>query len=638
MVFRICHKGLILGLVIALAPPGLSVASAQTAARAQNYTFAFRDADVAQVAEEVLGNGLGVSYTVDPSANAKVSFRLEQRLTPAGLLQAFENALATNGLVLVRQGESILITTREKARTSGGARAGSSSGQAGYRVVPAQIGSAVPSEVAKALQAMGSGDTVVMTDDKTGVLMIGGTAREVEAAQQAIKMLGEGTAPAAKTRWITLQKVSATTVAKELETMLAASGLGKVQVAPLDRLNGLMLFARTEEELDGAAAWIARLDVTTSDDGSPLWIYRPKNVSAEALSETLNSVVGNSYGGIAGPASESGSSSSASPNQPRLNSPERSARAVSAVASRPSADGEEVRFAVDRDSNTLIISASPSRRPQLEKVLTQIDVTPRQILIEASVLEVTLTDEFRFGVDWSFLRDNGQVRVVSSGENGGGVTPAFPGFAVTYLSPNLRAAVDALGSKTDVQVVSAPKIVALDNRTARLQIGDQVPIAIQTAQSTVTDDAPRLVSVEYKNTGVILEVTPRITGDDSVTLLVAQEVSSVARTTTSGIDSPTIQQRRFDSSLLLKSGGTVALGGLISTSNTNGDTGIPLLSRLPGVGALFKTDTREKRRTELIVLLTARILPDGETSAQVSADLSADMKEMGSRGLVPRQP
>lgn len=272
MAFRICRKGLILGLAIALMPVGPTAATAQTAQRVQNYTFAFRDADVAQVAEEVLGRGLGVSYTVDPSANAKVSFRLEQRLTPAGLLQAFENSLATNGLVLVRQGESILITTREKARASGGARANASGG-AGYRVVPAQIGSAVPSEIAKALQAMGSGETVVMSDDKTGVLMIGGTAREIEAAQQAIKMLGEGAASTSKTRWITLNHVSATTVAAELETVLKPAGITNVEVAALERLNGVMLFARTDEALEAATNWVGRLDVATDDDGSPLWIF-----------------------------------------------------------------------------------------------------------------------------------------------------------------------------------------------------------------------------------------------------------------------------------------------------------------------------------------------------------------------------
>uniref|UniRef100_UPI0037C9111D type II secretion system protein GspD n=1 Tax=Phenylobacterium sp. TaxID=1871053 RepID=UPI0037C9111D len=197
------------------------------------------------------------------------------------------------------------------------------------------------------------------------------------------------------------------------------------------------------------------------------------------------------------------------------------------------------------------------------------------------------------------------------------------------------AAVSALGSRTNIEVVSAPKIIALDNRTARLQVGDQVPVVTQSAQTTTPDRGALVNTVDYRSTGVILNVTPRITGGDRVVLDVSQEVSSVGRTSTSGIDSPTIQQRRFESTLVLEDGGTVALGGLISTTRSNNNSGVPWLKDVPGVGGLFSTRNRDQSRSELIVLLSARIIGDKASAGRAMADLAADMTELQARGLLP---
>jgi general secretion pathway protein D len=205
---------------------------------------------------------------------------------------------------------------------------------------------------------------------------------------------------------------------------------------------------------------------------------------------------------------------------------------------------------------------------------------------------------------------------------------------VTFIDKDIKAAINALGSKTTVEVVSAPKIMALDNHPARLEVGDQVPIIVQTQQSTTSANAALVNSVDYRNTGVILNVTPRIAGDDRIALSITQEVSSVAPTTTSGIDSPTIQQRKFDSALLLADGGTVALGGLISSTRTKGGAGVPYLQKIPFAGALFDRHTDSLQKTELIILLSAKIIRDQAASSRVMADLLADMNDASMRGLV----
>ncbi|WP_172448565.1 type II secretion system secretin GspD [Caulobacter mirabilis] len=600
-------------------------AAAAPAARAESYTFAFRDADIALVAEEILGGALGVSYAIDPSVTGKMSFRIDRRLTRAQLLEAFEAALANNGVVLIRQGESVLLTSRSAAKGAGGVRSAGDIGGGGYEVVSAPVAHAIPSEVAKLLESVGPKDVVVHVDDKTGTLLIGGTRREIEAALETIKTFDKSGMEGARMRWFELSQASAPAIARELNQVLQASGVSGATVVPLRRLNGLIAFARTPAALDDIAGWVQRLDRSGGSESSALWVYRPRNVSAESLGRTLASALPGAGGAAFSSVAASSTSGSAETTTPAP---------APAPITTGGGDEDAVRLGVDKESNTLLISASPAQRVQIQRILEEIDLPPPQVLIEASILEVSLNNDFRLGVNWSVLGADGKLKVTSSSAKDGGVGATFPGFAVTFIDSDIKAAIDALGSKTDVEVVSNPKIVALNNRTASLQIGDQVPIVVQTAQSNTTPDAPRVVNVEYRDTGVILNVTPRVSGEDSVMLTVVQEASSVAKTTTSGIDSPTIQQRKFESTLMLKDGGVVALGGLISSNRSVGDTGLPILKDVPVVGTLFKSQTRDHRRTELIVLISARIMRSGDQTKRVMDDLQADMREIGVRGLL----
>ncbi len=607
-----------------------AAAAAAPAARAESYTFAFRDADIAQVAEEILGATLGVSYTIDPSVTGRMSFRIDRRLTRPQLLEAFEAALANSGVVMIRQGESVLLTTRAAAKGAGGVRSAPRDGaRAGYEVVAAPLSHAIPSEVAKLLESVGPKDVVVHADDKTGTLLIGGTPREIEAALETIRTFDQSGVEGARIRWFELAQGSAPVLARELNQMLQASGATGASVVPLRRLNGLIAFARTPSTLDEIGRWVQRLDRVAGAQSNSLWVYHPRNVSAESLGRTLASVMPGGAGMTSAPTSA-----------PTSGSTEASAAPTSTVpvsGGSGNSDEDAVRIGVDKESNALLVSASPAQRVEIQRILEEIDITPSQVLIEASILEVTLNNDFRLGVNWSILGADGKLAITKSSANNGTVAPTFPGFAVTFLDDDIKAAIDALGSRTNVEVMSNPKIVAVNNRTASLQIGDQVPVVVQTAQGNETPNAPRVVNVEYRDTGVILNVTPRVSGEDSIMLTVAQEVSSVAKTSTSGIDSPTIQQRKLESTLMLRDGATVALGGLISSNRGNGDSGVPYLKDVPVVGNLFKSQSRDHRRTELIVLITARVMRSEETSKRVMDDLKADMREIGNRGLFSAQ-
>jgi general secretion pathway protein D len=306
------------------------------------------------------------------------------------------------------------------------------------------------------------------------------------------------------------------------------------------------------------------------------------------------------------------------------------------LATTISSEEDPVRIGVDRQSNTLIISASQAHWVQIQRTLDDLDRTPSQVLIEASILEVTLSGKFSAGVDWQSLAANGRLTTSSINSVSGKIQQAIPGLSVTYLERDIQAAVAALSASTSVEVISAPKIIALDNHQAKLSVGDDVPITTQSEQSTSGGGSPILSNISYRNTGVILTVTPRIGGDNRVTLDVTQEVSTVAKTTTSGIDSPTIQERKVATTMVIGNGGVVALGGLISSARDAGDTGVPYLQNIPGAGILFKTHTKTSDRTELIILIRATVIPDNNASDKATAALLADMHEIKSRGLLER--
>jgi general secretion pathway protein D len=647
------------------APPSAFAASEHD--QPATYTFAFQDAEVSQVADAILGQSIGVTYTIDPSVTAKLTFRIDKRLTREQLLKTFEQVLAQQDIVLVKQGGSLYITSRAKAKSAATIDTSTRDiHRAGYQTVSVPLTYATPSEVAKALQSISSNSNlVVYVDDKTGLLIIGGTGDELDAALAAIHVFDRGGLQGAKIRWYELKQATAATVVEDLDKILKAAGAGNVTIVPLNRLNGLFAFARTDEQLDKVDDWISKLDVPSQETGTSLWVYHPRSLSADSLASTLSTVLlgqpmagtqqtqplpkvggamalpgqqlavgqfmqGNgmsSFSPMPGQAAPYGQSLVPTPMPPPGPPPQGGQTSL--------ADEEPIRIGVERETNSLLIQCSATRWLQIQRMLEQIDQTPGQVLIEASILEVTLNDQLKLGVDWSVLGDAGRLAIASAPDIAGAAAQ-LPGFAATLLTKNIQVAVNTLGTLTKVDVVSAPKIIVLDNHTARLDVGDQVPVVTQSAQGTVVAGSPVLNSIDYENTGVIMTVTPRITGDNRIFLDLSEQVSTAVSTNTSGIDSPTIQQREFDSSLVLASGGTVALGGLISSTKSRSDSGIPFLKDAPWIGTIFKSKNDTTQRDELIVLITATILKDQPAADQAMAKLLADMHDIQAHGLLKK--
>jgi general secretion pathway protein D len=222
------------------------------------------------------------------------------------------------------------------------------------------------------------------------------------------------------------------------------------------------------------------------------------------------------------------------------------------------------------------------------------------------------------------------VSLTVSSLNSGLVGARPPGFTALFANADIRAVFNALEEVSDVNVISSPQLLVLNNQTARLQVGDQVPIATQSAVSVTDPDAPVVNSIEQRDTGVILSVTPRVNASGLVLMDIEEETSDVVPTTTSRIDSPTIRQRRVASTVAVQSGQTVVLGGLIQDGLDTASTGIPVLHNLPIVGLLFGVKDHTSRRTELLIVITPRVIRSPDQARVATEELRQRL-----RGLAP---
>jgi general secretion pathway protein D len=410
---------------------------------------------------------------------------------------------------------------------------------------------------------------------------------------------------------------------------------GLVNFVPIERLNAVLVVASQPTYLDQAEIWIDRLDRVGDGEEPQIFVYSAQNARATNLADVLSemfdarttTVEGS---GLLAPGQEALELSTTSAFSPPTPTGEAEEPPVGEAVRRAAAPGRPVREATgpqdadiriiaDDTTNSLVIRAAPREYQRIREALEELDILPLQVLIEATIAEVTLNDELRFGIEWFFRSGDFEFTF-----DPGSFTP-LAGFRGVFASGNdVRVLLQALDEVTDVNVVSSPQLMVLDNQTARIQVGDQVPISVQSATSVLDPDAPVVNSIEYRDTGVILLVTPRVNASGLVIMEIQQEISNVVQApsqTVAEVTSPTINQRQINSTVAIASGETVALGGLIQDERERSRSGIPLLSDIPVVGALFRTDSNTMRRTELLVLITPSVVDNPARARAVTQEL-----------------
>ena len=654
-------------------------------AEGDSYELNFENAPLAAVVKAVLGDILGVGFLIDPRIQGNISLSSGRPVPKKQILFALENALRLNNAALVRDaGGYRIIPAGEAMGLVGVDPSRRSEPGFGLSVLPLRYVSAA--NMVKLIDSFAARPGAIRADATRNLLLFTGTGSERQTAME--------TALAFDTDWMRGQSVGVypvrnaapETIIAELENVMQSSENGAAQnlvkFQPVERLNAVLVVAYKPNLLTTAASWINRLD--HADMGANgIKVYRVQYGDAKQIADLLNDAFAgksnssdSSTGQVAPGAGvqlarndETNAAPAAGAAAPSSNSP---FGAIPAAA-RQNGTGKQddsrlgspgpsgspgqgplpnVRVTADTVNNSLLIFANRENYRIIERTLRELDRPRLQVAIEATIAEVTLNDSLQYGVqyflqskDIGLKRNRGSVGLTAGDLANGVIGRVVPGANLILGSEtDPRVVLDALRTYTDVKVVSSPAVVVLDNQVATLQVGDSVPVATSeatlvsgsTSTSASSASLPVANTIDYRNTGVILRVLPRINANGNVGLDIEQEISNVVPNANATTLTPTVSERKVKSSIAVASGQTVMLGGLISENQNNSRSGVPVLERIQLLGDLFSENGTNNEKTELIIFIRPRIIRDGIDAQAVAEELRD--KILSSSGVPPPPP
>ena len=654
------------------AGPGSAVSGA-----AGDVSLNFIDTDIREITRVILSDTLKLDYIIDPGIQGTATIQTPRPLRREELLPTLQGILAENGAAMVySNGVFRIMAAANPAALA--PLVDPNAVASGSQVVPLRYASA--QQLAAMLAPyVGEGGKVV-ADPTRNVLVIAGSPSARASLIGLIRVFDVDYLAGQSYALFPVQSGEPEKVAKDLTNALQLEGEGALantlRIVPVDHANAIMVIAQQPAYLDRASRLIAQLDAVAQNAGRNLHVIYLKNILASdvqpALQKAFNPPRGaaaaeenapgelpptaeaaqatapppaSGAGAGAGPTVVTGMAMGSTPAVPTASSasvaaPTQAAPSSSASASPPAvaAAPGAAQIIADRSCNCLIVVATETEFGKIEAAVRKLDVLPTQVLIEATIAEVTLNKALQYGTQF-FFNNHAESATLSNVQSlspltigpgdavsnaalfPGTLAPNFPGLAIARTVGSAQFALQALQSVTDVHVISSPTILVLDNEEAQLQVGQMVPILTQSATSVSTAGAPIVNSVSYQESGIILLVTPRVNSDALVTLNIDQEVSTPIATSSSTINSPTFDERKIKSRVVVQDGETIGLAGLISDTKTAGDSGIPVLKDIPVLGALFSTKTNQDQRQELIVLITPHIIHDQREARGMTEEL-----------------
>jgi general secretion pathway protein D len=660
------------------------VAQQRPGATGEGYELNFENAPVTTVAKVILGDILGVGYIIDPRVQATVSLSSGRPVPKSDMLYVLESALRMSNVALVREaaGSYRLVPAPDAVGTGAVDFADGPSPGSGVSVVPLYYVSAAA--LAKLADSFVTKAGTIRVDQARNLVVIQGSSAERRAATEFVLSFDADWMRGQSVGIYPVQNSTPEPIISELERIMDTGdgGLaqGAVKLQAIGRMNAIMVVARKPELLRAAQTWIGRLDRADASSTS-VRVYRVRYGEAKQLANILNDIfTGRSATSFDTPASQiapGGGMSVTSSGSAGAGGPPMAAGLGAGASAVPMAAGTSaqsgppsltiagartlpgggdsrgptsdattssagrgggavgvlpgVRITADVINNALLIYANQENYRIIERTLVQLDRPQLQVSIDATIAEVTLNKSLSYGVqallksqDLGLGNDKGSVifNPINTSSVLGRVLPGFNFLLGSELDP--RLVLDALRGVTDVKVLSTPSVVVIDNQVATLQVGDQVPIA--TASATVLNGTQPIVNtIDYRNTGVILRVAPRINANGNVLLDIEQEISNVAGGGGSGSLTPTVSQRKVKSSIAIANGQTVLLGGLISERQDRSRTGLPFLDQIPAVDDILSRNSTTQTRTEIIIFIRPQIIRDGMDAQRVAEELRAKM-------------
>jgi len=626
-------------------------------------TFNFEGESVHAVVKAILGDLLQQNYVIAPNVQGQVTLATPRPVNAAQAMSLLEMVLGWNNARLVwSDGRYNVLPTDQAIAGNLSPRTGGVADTRGYevRAVPLQFIAA--GEMKKVLEPYARPNAIVSVDNARNLIVLAGTRSELQNYLRTVEIFDVDWLAGMSVGIFPLQSGEAAQIVTELNGVFGEGGStpvsGMFRFMPLQGQNAVMVITPQARYLREAQVWIERLDAG-GGEGTRLYTYEVLYMNAVDLADQLGQVFGGGSGSSA--SRQSGNAAPSlmpglepvrirSTSKPAPDAAEPRARAAAAAQSEAAAaaagasgegialgDDSGVSISAVEASNALLVRASASQWESIRRAIERLDTMPMQVHIEAQVVEVQLTGELSYGVSWYFdnaVADDANLPFPTGRNSWGSFAGSITGDGLgwTFLGRNAAAIITALDDVSEVRLLSTPSVVVRNNSEARLDVGTKIPVN-STSFNPISGEpgsgTGTFTQVQYLDTGVILTVTPRISRDGTVFMQIEQEVSSPGPPRASD---PTgnvpINKRKLTTEAAIKSGETVMLAGLITDGTTVGSSGIPGLSRLPVIGGLFGTKSSTSDRSEVIILVTPRVIRDPDEARKLTDEYGERFRAM----------
>ena len=642
------------------------------------------DAPLADVVSLILREIAKVDYVIHPPINGTVTLSTQGDVTADHAVLLLEAALQANGLQMARDTRGVYHVGRPEALKGIVPALRQSSGNGplppGYGAVVIPLKYIGAGEMASILRPMAPPEAMVRVDTVRNLLVLVGTRTQAEGWLDIVSTfdvdllqgMSVGVFPL---KHVTTQEVESALRlfgsagsampaanapaagglgAKSASDPSSSSGLspnfplfGALRILPIERINSVIVVTPRAAYLDEARRWIEKLDQPGGTSAeAQLFMYPVQNGNAKHLADVLTGL----FGGTASSTPSTPANSGVAPGLQQTTTSTAGFNPTAAATgsqanntkNQPATGGLTtlklnggLRVIADEINNVVLVFGTKAEFETVETTLKRLDIPPTQVLIEASIIEVTLSDDLQYGLQWAFtdksrggLSGSGLLSKAANAVGGTvfGATPAGFSYTLSNSMGDVRAVLNALATKSLVKVISSPTLMVMDNHTASIAVGTQQPIKVGDTVTAVGTTS----SIQYKDTGVSLTVTPSVNAGDMVTMLINQAVTDVGEQDTA-TGQRAFLQRQFSSKVAVRSGQSLVLGGLIRDNTTTGKNGLPVLQDIPLIGALFGTNTKNTNRTELLVVITPKVVRTEIDVRKVGQELRASMQ-----GLFPK--
>jgi general secretion pathway protein D len=643
-------------------------------------TFNFENQPIQAVVKAILGDMLQENYTIAPNVGGNVTYSTSKPIRREDAMAVLEMLLSWTGNAMVREGGRYTVLQAKDAIAGKLTPRAGATQQPGYalRIFPLKYVS--PSEMAKLLKPYAKPDAFVSVDPNRSLLVLAGNPAELDNYQRTIDTFDIDWMKGMSIGVFAMQHVEVAKLMPDLDTLFGAKGesplAGMFRFMPIEQTNSMIVITPQPEYLKQAEEWLYRLDRGGAENSTQLYVYNVKNLKAPDLADYLSEIFLGTTGsrrsstsGSVGPGlrsttlgSRGGANTGAMSYQNSLRPQSKDEKAAPATTSTPATSAgagsnkdTDIRISAIEENNQLMVQATPIEWERIESAIRKLDVVPLQVQIEARILEVTLTGSLSYGVQWYLnglmgtatgsAQENGRYPIAYSGNRWdrhrlelgatGNVAPKNDGgFFYSFLSKNFEVAINALETDGTAKSLAAPSLLVMNNQEAQINVGQQIPVqqTYFTGLTGVSNNGSTVGSgygtVQYLNTGVTLDVKPRVNPGGLVYLDIQQEVSNPGPVPSNGNGNPPINQRLLQTQVAVQSGETLLLGGLIRDNRIEGQTGLPLINKVPFLRNLFGSTTTSKDRTELIVLITPRVIANTDEARQVTEDYSRQFESL----------